>query len=179
MHVDNRKLAVSGLLMAFSVLLIILSGIIETNTLFLLALAAFCIGIMIREYGIGHGAAFLAGSLILGGLLAPQKLYCITYAMMGIYVVCVELLYVQLGKYRDRKKSRIFFIIGKFVIFNLMYLPALLFMPKLFFTGEIQQALLIAFIAGGQVALILYDKAYEYFLIHVWERMRNKLFKRR
>lgn len=99
--------------------------------------------------------------------------------MMGIYVVCVELLYVQLGKYPNYKKNRIFFNIGKLVIFNLMYLPALLLMPKLFFSGRIPQALLTAFIAGGQAALFLYDKAYEYFLLHIWGQMKNKLFKRR
>ena len=48
MHVNGKKTAVSGLLMAVSVLLIILSGLIETNTLFLLAAAAFCTGIIVR-----------------------------------------------------------------------------------------------------------------------------------
>ena len=44
MHVNTRKMAVSGLLMAFAVVLIILSGILDFNTLFFLAAAAFLIG---------------------------------------------------------------------------------------------------------------------------------------
>ena len=43
MHVNTRKMAVSGLLMAFAVVLIILSGILDFNTLFFLAAAAFLI----------------------------------------------------------------------------------------------------------------------------------------
>ena len=77
-------MAVSGLLMAFDVVLIILSGVLDFNTLFFLAAAAFLIGVIIREYDLRYGLAFFLGCLILGALLAPQKLYCITYAMMGI-----------------------------------------------------------------------------------------------
>ena len=66
MHVNGKKTAVSGLLMAVSVLLIILSGLIETNTLFLLAAAAFCTGIIVREYDWKTGTAFFAGCLLIG-----------------------------------------------------------------------------------------------------------------
>ena len=54
MHVNTRKLAVSGLLMAFDVVLIILSGIIDFNTLFLLAAAAFLVGVIIREFDLKY-----------------------------------------------------------------------------------------------------------------------------
>ena len=72
MHVNTRKLAVSGLLMAFDVVLIILSGIIDFNTLFLLAAAAFLVGVIIREFDLKYGLAFFVGSLVLGVLLAPE-----------------------------------------------------------------------------------------------------------
>ena len=93
MHVNAKKTAVSGLLMALSVLLLVLSGVLDFSTLFFLAAAAFFVGIIIKEYGLGYGAAFFTGCTILGFLLAPQKLYCITYAMMGIYVLGVEALW--------------------------------------------------------------------------------------
>ena len=35
---------------------------------------------------------------------------------------------------------------------------------------------LLLFAAAGQAAMYLYDKAYEYFLIHMWEKFRVKLF---
>ena len=110
MHVNTRKLAVSGLLMAFDVVLIILSGIIDFNTLFLLAAAAFLVGVIIREFDLKYGLAFFVGSLVLGVLLAPQKLYCITYAMMGIYVLGVEFLWDFLGKHPGWKSRKILLI---------------------------------------------------------------------
>ena len=65
------------------------------------------------------------------------------------------------------------------IIFNLMYLPALFLFPKLLFAGEISGILLLVFAAGGQVALFLFDQAYDYFLIRLWEQVREKLFGRR
>lgn len=58
MHVNAKKTAVSGLLMALSVLLLVLSGVLDFSTLFFLAAAAFFVGIIIKEYGLGYGAAF-------------------------------------------------------------------------------------------------------------------------
>ena len=57
MHVNAKKTAISGLLMALSVVLIVLSGILDFSTLFFLAAAAFFVGIIIKEYGIGYGTA--------------------------------------------------------------------------------------------------------------------------
>ena len=67
MHVNTRKMAVSGLLMAFAVVLIILSGILDFNTLFFLAAAAFLIGVIVKEFDLRYGFAFFLGCLVLGG----------------------------------------------------------------------------------------------------------------
>lgn len=178
MLVNGKKLAVSGLLMALSVVMIILSGVLDFNTLFFLAAAAFCVGIMVREYELKTGIVFFAGTLLLGFLLAPQKLYCITFAMMGVYVLFVEGLYRFLGKHQNIKNLKLVFGAGKFVIFNIMYLPALFLFPKLLFAGEISGKVMLFFLLGGQIALFLFDKAYEYFLIRMWGNWRGKLFGR-
>ncbi len=153
--------------------------ILDFNTLFFLAAAAFLIGVIVREFDLRYGLAFFLGCLILGGLLAPQKLYCITYAMMGIYVLGVEFLWHFLEIIQAGKKRRLLLILGKLIIFNLMYLPALFLFPKLLFAGEISGILLLVFVVGGQVALFLFDQAYDYFLIRLWEQVREKLFGRR
>ena len=62
MHVKAKKVATAGLLVAFTVVMIILSSLIETNTLFLIAAASFCVGIAIREWGVWFGFAFLIAS---------------------------------------------------------------------------------------------------------------------
>ena len=58
MLVNGKKMAVSGLLMALSVVMIILSGVLDFNTLFFLAAAAFCVGIIVREYELKTGIVF-------------------------------------------------------------------------------------------------------------------------
>lgn len=178
MHVNGKKMAVSGLLMAFSVVMIILSGVLDFNTLFFLAAAAFCVGIIIREYDMKLGGAFYIGSLLLGVLLAPQKLYCITYAMMGAYVLLVEGVWRLIGRYPNLRKPKAVFWAGKYLIFNVLYLPALFLFPKLFFGGELSGAFYAFAVLGGQVALYIFDKAYEYFLIRMWGDWRIKLFGR-
>ena len=60
MHVNARKIALSGVLAAFAVVLIVLGSIFETSTV-LLAAAAFCVGIGGQRVGIAYGAAFLTG----------------------------------------------------------------------------------------------------------------------
>ena len=176
MYVNAKKMAVSGLLMALSVVFIVLSGILDFNTLFFLAAAAFFVGIIIREFGLRYGAAYFIGCLVLGILLAPQKLYCITYAMMGIYVLGIECLWHYLGKHPQWEKRKQIFQIGKFVIFNVMYLPVLFLFPKLLFAGDIPDTMLFVLIVAGQIALFIYDKAYEYFLIRMWGQVRVRIF---
>lgn len=178
MHVNAKKTAVSGLLMALSVVFIVLSGILDFNTLFFLAAAAFFIGIIIREYGLGFGAAFFIGCTVLGFLMAPQKLYCITYIMMGVYVLGIEFFWQFLGKHPEWKKRKLIFNTGKFAIFNVMYVPALLLFPKLLFAGEIADTMMLVFLLGGQAALVVFDRTYEYFLIQMWGQLRDKLFGR-
>ena len=43
---------------------------------------------------------FYLGAILLGVILAPNKLYCITFGAMGLYVVAIEFCWRHLG---DRK----------------------------------------------------------------------------
>ena len=52
MHVKAKQMAFGGLILAVTVVCMALGSVIETNTLFLLAAAAFFVGIVIREFGL-------------------------------------------------------------------------------------------------------------------------------
>ena len=173
MHVDSRKTAVGGMAVALAVLCIVLSGILEFNTLFLLAAASFFPGIVIRESGLAAGTASYVAAAVLGFLLAPNKLYCITFAAMGFYVVCSEGLYLAVA--RARGGRHIWLWLGKFAIFNLLYLPALTAFPRLIFADGVRGIWLLAAAATGQVLFLVYDRAYEYFLTVLWEKFRTRL----
>ncbi|MDD3172525.1 MAG: hypothetical protein PHF63_02455 [Herbinix sp.] len=175
MHLSTKKLAFLGLLMAITVLLIILSEVLDFNTLFLLAGASFCVGIAFRESGIMFAFGFYFASLILGFLLAPNKLYCITYSAMGLYLLISEYSYDKLINIKSPNNRRIFLWIIKFAVFNIMYIPAVVFLPKLFYEGDIFKGILAAFILVGQIALFVYDMAYNYFQRYVWGKVRGNL----
>ncbi len=81
MHIKAKKMAFGGLLLALSVICMILGSVIETGTLFLLAAASFFVGIIFREFGRKTAAAFYVAGVLLGLILAPNKLYVATYGM--------------------------------------------------------------------------------------------------
>lgn len=180
MHLGTKHLSLLGLLLAFSVVLNVLCGIIETSTLFLLSAASFFVGIAFRETNKLLGVAFYLASVFLSFILAPNKIYCITYAAISIYIVLIELLR---GKIVDCSKegsinSRRFQLIGiKCILFNIIFLPILIFFPKLIIAKELNTFLTIAFFLGGQIIFIIYDKAYEYFMVHYWGKFRRNFFR--
>lgn len=175
MLLNAKKMAFLGLLLAVTVILIILSGVFDFNTLFLLGAASFCVGIAIRENGISLGVGFYIASILLGFILAPNKFYCITYSAMGLYVLVREFTWERLALSKRIPNRNMVFWIIKYIAFNLMYLPTLLFLPKLIYQGTISNVLLLPLLFGGQIILLIYDKAYDYFQINLWGKVRNKL----
>ena len=177
MHVAAKKMAMAGLLAAFTVVMLILSSVIETNSLFLIAAASFCVGIAVREWGLLFGFAFLVAAVILNLVVAPNKLYCITYAGMGLYIWLSEMLWEKIAAKEKLSCRTVWLWIGKYFIFNAMYIPVLFFMPKLIFTGKINGLAAIAFLMIGQIVFLIYDLAYRYFQAQVWGRLRTRLTK--
>ncbi len=174
MHVKAKQVAFLGLLAAMVSLIIIFASIIETNTLFLLAAAAFMVGIAIREFGLRLGFGFFIACLLLGFFLSPNKLYVLTYAGFSLYIVWSEASYIVLLKRQIPSYKRAHFFV-KFIFFNLLYIPMLLLFPHLIFAGNISMPILFGLIAGGQLAWVIYDKAYDYFQVMIWGKVRNKI----
>ncbi|MBP1755066.1 MAG: hypothetical protein H6Q59_1464 [Firmicutes bacterium] len=175
MLLNAKKMAFLGLLLAVTALLIILSGVLEFNTLFLLGAASFGVGIAIRESNIRYGTGFYLGAILIGLILAPNKLYCITFAAMGFYIIVIEYSFDKLVNIQNnRRRIRLYWVI-KYITFNLMYLPMLLFLPRLIYQGNINPILTLILLLAGQVVLFVYDMAYNYFQKYIWSRVRNKL----
>ena len=84
MHLNTKKIAFAGVMLALTEVGIALGSVIETNTLFLLAAASFFVGIVIQEFGLKSGAGFLLAGILLAILLSPNKLYVVSYAFYGI-----------------------------------------------------------------------------------------------
>ena len=179
MHVSTKKLTVSAMLLAIAVILLYLGNVVESSTVFFLALAAFCTGIIQREYGIKSGWVFWIANMLLGLIVIPQKLYMVTFAAFSLYILLTEMGWSCLCRRVDEKKRNRMFVILRLVIFNVMYLPLVFGMPKLFLgealllkAGDLLYPLLLV---GGQVFLVLFDRAYVYFQGVIWERIRRAI----
>lgn len=161
MLLKSKHIAFLGLLAAISVILVVLSGIIEFNTLFLLGVASLCIGIAIQETGLALGFGFLIATVLLSIILAPNKLYCITYAGIGLYIVITEVFRRRvLKKELEPKMFQCQLWVVKVIGFNLIFIPILFGMPKLVYAGEVSIKIGVLLILLGQVVLIIYDKVY-------------------
>lgn len=175
MHVKAKQMAFLGVLAALDIILMVLASILEINTLFLLAAAAFLVGIAIREFGLRLGSSFFVVCALLGLFLSPNKLYVLTFTGFSLYIIWNEMAFAFLSRARFQNKRKILFLLSKLIFFNLLYIPAIIWLPKLFFAGTMNTNLYILFIILGQPALLIYDKAYEYFQTIVWGNFRKRL----
>lgn len=174
MYLNAKKISFLGLLLAILVLLVILGSVIETNTLFLLGLASFCVGIAIRETSLKSGLVFYIASVLLSFFIAPNKFHCITFAALGLYIFIVEFSYYKLTFMKTIKNREIILWLIKYLVFNIMYIPALIFLPRLIFTGDINGGILAGLIIAGQIILFIYDMVYRYFQGCIWGKFRGK-----
>lgn len=168
MHVESKKMAILGALAGMCVLFICLGSILESNTLFLLGAASFCFGAAVKEMGYRLGVAFLVATFALSFLLAGNKLYCLTYLGMCVYIIIRTLLL----------KSRIKRMIRKaacFVLFNIMYIPVIIFVPKLIFSGTFSPLLIVLFLVGGQAVLAVYNYVLDWFFNIGWSQIKKRI----
>ena len=65
----------------------------------------------------------------------------------------------------------------KYVVFNLIYIPSVLFFQELLFARKLSTGGLLGVLAAGQVGLFIYDRAYEFVQRELWNKFRGRLFK--
>lgn len=175
MHVGTKKIAISGLLAAFSAVMLVLSSIIESSTLFFISAASFTVGITIREWGVRFGVGYLVASILINLIIAPNKFYCITYAAMGLYILLTEHLWERIAESGYLSHRMTLLWTGKYLIFNAMFIPAVVFLGEMLLSGRIQTLGTVVVIVIGQPILFIYDYAYRYFQSAIWGRIRIKL----
>ena len=175
MHVKAKTIAFGGLLLALTVVFMALGSLIETGTLFLLAAASYFVGIVVREFGLRMGGAFYIAAILLGLITAPNKFYVLTFAAMGLYIWGIEAVWRTLERRPQLARRRTVFTAAKYVIFNIIYIPVVLIFRDLLFSRDLSAGFVAGVIVAGQVALFIYDRAYDYVQVHLWGRMRGRI----
>ena len=182
LHLRSGHIAWCGVIMAISVILQISAGVIETSSFFLLAAASFLTGCIERKCGIKMAAVFSVGAVILGFILAPQKLYCFTYAGFCVYVLVAEYFRrkKELCQNSELKRNltydlRVQYII-KGILYHILLIVAVFISVKIggfefIFSNEFIEKIkttplyiiIIAGIIAVELLWLIFDKAYIFF----------------
>lgn len=164
MLLKSRDMAYLGVLLGLNQLFIILSSVLETNTMILMSGAALIVGVVIVEFDGKRGVLFYVASCILGIFLTFNKVEIITYIMFfGIYSIVKHLI-----EKKNFNKAVEFVI--KFIYFNISLLVMYLII-KTFITLKIFWWMII----GVQILFIVYDYAFTIFINYYINNIRPKL----
>lgn len=171
-HVGAKKVAMAGLFSALAVVFLCLATIIEMSSLFFIAAASFCVGISIRAWGSLYGFTFLVATTVVAVFVVPNKMYCITFVAMSLYLLGSELIWCFVANKNKMKHRNFWFWTGKYLLFNIMYIPTLIYFPKLLVSGKMNGLIFVVLVIMGQVALFFYDIAHSYIQNLVWNKMK-------
>jgi len=164
MLLKSRDLAYLGVLLGLNQLFIILSSIIETNTIILMATAALIVGVVVVEFGGKAGIIFYLASCISGFFITFNKVEIITYiGFFGIYSIIKHYIETKI----NNKYISYALKIGSFNLsLLLMYSLA-----KLFISLPLRWWMIL----GGQILFIIYDYSFTMFITQYINSIRPKL----
>jgi len=143
---NTRKIALTGILSAFIVIVLFLESIVPTGRLGFYVLAGFILSVIILEAGAKWSWASYVVTCAAGFLVIPEKLNILPYVLFfGIYAI--------LKYYIESLRKTWLEILLKFAVFNLFLWPswslAKTFLPQSLTTGTM-------IIVTGIVAQVLF-----------------------
>lgn len=164
MLLKSNDIAYLGVLLGLNQLFIILSSVIETNTIILFAAAALIVGVVIVEFGGKSGIVFYIASCILGFFLTFNKIEIITYILFfGLYSIVKHILETKINK-------KMILYVVKFSYFNIA-LIAMYFAVKLFIPFKLVWWMILA----AQALFLIYDYAFAIFITSYANNIKPKL----
>lgn len=73
------------------------------------------------------------------------------------------------------EKSRTAFLLFKYGIFNLVYIPIVVIFREMLFAKAVSTPILVGVMIAGQIGILIYDKAYDYVQVRLWGKMRGRV----
>ena len=139
---QTKKLAISGIMTAVTVILLYLENIAPTGRLGFYALAAFVTAIVVIECGIYYAFLFYAASSALAFFLVPNKLEVFPYLLfLGIYGIVKYLI--------ERVNKRVYQYILKLAFFNVILIVFWFFLNEVVFQLINLEASIFVIIRGS------------------------------
>ncbi len=165
MHVKTKKLAIAGVTLALAMVFVLLATLINWNSLFFYIIGGFLIGAVIRLCEMKMAAGYFAASSVLGFFLAGDKVEIFTFIFAEIYILGREAVWMFISKDKTRsiRKVRIMYLVSRWLIFQLMFVPVVIFMPSLLIVGKTSLKMQFFIWGIGQVFWYLADYCYSVF----------------
>ena len=152
-HINNRisTVAVTGVFLAISIVLLFLAGIVPGVELTMFAIAGILVTLVIKETSSLGGICLYIASLLLALLLLPNKFVLLPYAFFfGPYSIVRE--------YIERSSNIAVRYILKLVVFNLLVGAGLLIFKGVFLSSmEMPDIVWPMLVIGAEVMFIVYD----------------------
>ena len=172
----SRKMALTGMLCALAVVIMMLGGVIPLATFCCPALAGLMLIPVFVECGEKLSWCAYAAIAALSLILCPDKEAALLFAFIGYYPILRWRL--------DQLRSRLLRVVAKLGVFNLavlaMYALSILVLQMDQILREYQEmglALTIACLLVGNVTLLLYDRLIAIMTALYVNRLRGRLMK--
>ena len=172
----SRKMALTGMLCALAVVIMMLGGVIPLATFCCPALAGLMLVPVFVECGEKLSWCAYAAIAVLSLILCPDKEAALLFAFIGYYPILRWRL--------DQLRSRRLRVIAKLGVFNLaviaMYALSILVLQMDQILREYQEmglALTIACLLIGNITLLLYDRLIAVMTALYVNRLRGRLMK--
>lgn len=165
---DVRKIALSGILMALTVIVLYAATVVPTNRLSLYAISSFFVSVVVMEYGAKSGWLFFAATGLLALAVVPAKLELIPYFIFfGVYGII---------KYYIESLNRLALEYGlKLLFFNVSIGAAALLVKEFFLSSIKTDFPWLIVILAGEVVFIVYDYAYTLIIRYYREKIRKHI----
>lgn len=174
MYVNVKKMVFAAICLAITEFIILSESVFGMSTLFLLTIASFFIGLVIREAGFRISTAYLFSSIALGLILAPDKMKIFLFAMIETYIFLRELIFEILVNKKLVIKTKGAYLFSKFIVFNMIFHPSVILFSKLFLE-KLEWYVYVGIVVASQLIWLISDIAYDYFQ-NLWSRIRNKIW---
>ncbi len=162
-----KRIALSGILIALTVITLLFASVMPTGRLSLYALSSFFVSIIIVEYGVKWGWAFFAASSLAALAVIPVKIRTVPYIIFfGVYGI--------IKLYIEKLNNIVLEYILKLLYFNLCLAASVYLFKELFIQGawtDLDFPWWII-VAGLEIIFLIYDYVYTLFIQYY--RMRLK-----
>lgn len=152
----SKKIAVSGMFCALTVLALYLAGIAPSGKLALFCLAACFMAVLVLECGIKAALACFLATSAAAAILAPNKLIVLAFVLFFGYYPVVKLLVEQWGSLKKEWLVKL----AVFIVVSALAVGAGL----LFFKDVAFPAPPVVIAGAGVAVLVVYDVALSLFI---------------